>query len=180
MRLLTQFGKDRRSEIWWFSFVLRAVISNLYDSVKRIVKLFKKKLVFRQPGNRRENFSSDSTTRIFFRAVSSGIANCTRIDKSRLRYLVSANIDEAVRKIKNTPMLAKQMVSVPEVTGTAMQNAACIFGTRRVLAWRIRTLITVHASMHHTCNTITYARVSHSRVRSSGYFAEARCGVRIA
>lgn len=40
-------------------------------------------------------------------------------------------------------MLAKQMVSVPEVTRTATHDAACIFGTRRVLARRIRTLITL-------------------------------------
>lgn len=72
IQLLTRFGKNRRIQKYnsFHLSVLHVVISNvffyLYDSMKRIVKLFwKKEIVFHQSGSWRENFSNDSTVRIF-------------------------------------------------------------------------------------------------------------------
>lgn len=73
------------------------------------------------------------------------------IDKSPPRYLVSVGVGAGqLACIKNTPMLAKQMVSAPEVTGDTM-GLRCIFGILDGLsARRIRTLITfVRAPTHH-------------------------------
>lgn len=145
--LLTRFGKGRRTEVRWFSLVrvsrgyLQRIFTTFMIPWNALSNYLKKKKSFSV------NLAAGARIlavilRDFFRAVSSGIAIVRRIDKSAPRYLVSADIDEPVRKIKNTPMLAKQMVSVPEVTGVAVHDAACIFGVRRVLARRIRTLIT--------------------------------------
>lgn len=73
-------------------------------------------------------------------------------------------------------MLAKQMVSAPEVTGAAVHSAACIFGTRRALVQRIRTLITLCVR-----RCITRVTLLHSRVFYTTEYVvqdmEVRCGM---
>jgi len=122
--------------------------------MKRIVKLFRKKeIFFHQPGSWRENFSSDTTVRIFIGL--SAVLRIVRWSINLRRDISSIDIDEPVRKIKNTPMFAKQMVSAPEVTWAPPH----VFSVLDVLSIRrIRTLITLCVR-----RCITHVKPLHTR-----------------
>lgn len=71
------------------------------------------------------------------------------------------------------------MVSVPEVTGAAVHDAACIFGVRRVLARRIRTLITQCMRRCITRVTPLNTRACYTTEYVVQSFAETRRDIRI-
>lgn len=130
--------------------------------------------MFHRPDSQCANFSSGSTVRIF-QSVSSGIADRSPIDKSPLRYLVNADIG---RTGSQNQKYADARETNGKHAGSNRRGAACIFGTRRAFARRIRTLITLcvrrcitRVTPLHTCTFYTTEYV--------GYFAEVRHDVRI-
>lgn len=183
MHLLTQFGKGRYTEIWRLSFV-RAPCSYLqplwFRATHCQIISKKEELIFHQPGSRRENFSSDSTTRIFF-GLSAPVLRIV-CESINLGYDISS-------APTSTSQFAKSKIRYARETNGKRAGSNRHGDARCRMYFRYSTCsrptnthvnYTVHASMHHTCNAITYARVLHNRIRSSGYFVEARRGIRIA